>query len=61
MLRFYPYVFLTVSKINIKLSNDIKFRKKINSCYNKNSLFYVFVEIKLNAVQICLMFYCFAS
>ena len=56
-------VFLTISKINIKLSNNIQLKKKIffNSFYNENSLLYVFEETKLNFVQICLMFYCFAS
>ena len=46
--------FLTISKINIKLSNDIRFMKKknFNSFYNKNSLPYVFEDTKLNSVQI---------
>ena len=67
-VRFSPtltmfFFFLTISKINIKLSNDIKFIKEniINLFYNINSLLYVFEDTKLNFVQICLMFYCFAS
>ena len=52
-----------IQKMNIELSNDIKFIKKniFNSFYNKNSLFSVFEETRLNSVQICLLFYCFAS
>ena len=56
-LTFF-WFFLTISKINIKLSNDIKFMKKMifNSFYYKNSSLYVFEETKQNSVQI----YCFA-
>ena len=54
--------FLTISKVDIKLSYDIKFMKKklIHFIIKKNSLLYDFEETKLNSVQICWIFYCFA-
>ena len=57
------FCFLTIPKMNIKLSNDSKFIKKkfLHSFYDKNSLLNIFEETKLNSVQICLMFYCFVS
>ena len=55
-------IFLTISKINIKLSNEIKYmKKKFLIHFIIKIVCYIFEETKLNSVQICLMIYCFAS
>ena len=41
--------------------NSWKNKNILNLFYSENSLLYVFEETKLNSVQICLMFYYFAS